>query len=54
VKEKSKMDSLVRKLTNLANIIREILQGISSKISAFVNSGISIKVLNKSEDVICL
>lgn len=54
VKDKSKIDSLTKKLNNLANVIRESLQGISSKISAFVNNGISIKVLRKSEDVICL
>ncbi len=54
VKDKSKNESLIKKLTNLANVIRESLQGISNKISAFINNGISIKVLKKSEDVICL
>lgn len=54
VKDKSKIDSLIKKMTNLANVLRESLQGISSKISAFVNNGISIKVLKKNEDVICL
>jgi len=54
VKDKTKLDSLIKKLTNLANVIRESLQGISNKISAFINNGISIKVLKKSEEVICL
>lgn len=54
VKDSSNMESLIRKLTNLANVIRESLQGISSKFSAFVNNGISIRVLKKSENVICL
>jgi len=53
-KDKTKLDSIVKKLTNLANIIRESFQGVSRKISAFVNNGISIKVLKKSEEVVCL
>ena len=54
VKDKSSIDSLVKKLTNLSNALRESFHGISSKLSSFLSSGISIKVLRKSDEIICL
>jgi len=54
IKDRNKTDQLIKILTSLTNLFTESFRNISRKVFAFFNNDLSIKVLKKAEDVICL
>ncbi len=54
VREPSKIDYLQKFLTTLTNSMRESFRNISRKMFSFINNDVSIKVIKKNEETICL
>lgn len=54
LKDPSKAETLQKFLTNLTNMMMESFRSVSRKIFAFINNDVSIKVIKKGSDTICL
>jgi Ca2+-binding EF-hand superfamily protein len=54
IKDPSKMESTIKFLNNVINLTQDSFINISRKLFSFMNNEMSIKVLRKSDTVICL
>jgi hypothetical protein len=54
LKDPSKTDKIQKIMTNLINITRESFMNVSKKMFSFFNNDVSIKVLKKNADTLCL